>query len=123
MPSGSLPPVSSTDRRSNGRRIGPCPQCGGHRWWDNRAAKRAGQASADGPDLRCVACRHGIWERDDPDGGWEPQATTVLPTAGPDAMRTAAPRACRGTTKAGTPCRAGARRGSDYCPAHADQRP
>jgi len=57
-----FPPVSSTDKGSDGECLGLCPRCGHGRFWDNRPVKRSGQAKPSSPDFRCVKCRSGLWE-------------------------------------------------------------
>ena len=110
-PAKSLPPLSAFHRRTDGARIGPCPKCGGDKWWDNRPAKRAAHRAAHEPDFACVRCRFGRRE-DDPEWEvWEPAATVVLPVAYQLGV-------CQGITKAGNPCRAGAQRDQLYCPQH-----
>jgi hypothetical protein len=111
---GALPPLNAWSRRSDGGRIGPCPKCGGQKWWDNRGAKRAAQANPKSPDFSCVDCGHGRWEGEVDWPAWEPEPTTVLPTVSlADAGRCVALRAD------GQPCRNTAMSGSDRCGPHA----
>ena len=119
VPSRSLPPVSSLDLRSDGRKIGPCPSCGGHRWWDNRGAKRAGQSRADTADFRCVACGHQSMDADAPASfgnvtSVAPEMRDAKPTGGPSGFRR-----CTATKKNGEQCANGAMAGMDVCGPHA----
>src|SRR4051812_5423603 len=60
--SRALAPLGSCDRRTDGNRLGPCANCGCHRWWDNRGARAAGQYSA--ADFRCTRCGYAMNESD-----------------------------------------------------------
>jgi len=104
------------DRRSNGERIGPCPSCGGHKWWDNRAAKRAGQAKQLAPDFVCVGCRKGVWESDAAPS-WEP-AGTALPADSAPRNAGAGFRQCVAIKRDGSRCGGAAMDGSDRCGPH-----
>jgi hypothetical protein len=117
--SRSLPPVSSLDLRSDGRKIGPCPSCAGHRWWDNRGAKRAGQSRADTADFRCVACGHQSMDADAPASfgnvtSVAPEIPDGKPAGGPSGFRR-----CTATNKNGQQCANGAMAGMDVCGPHA----
>lgn len=119
VPARSLPPISSLDLRSDGRKIGPCPSCGGHRWWDNRGAKRAGQSRAGSADFRCVTCGHTASEADEPAAF--PDAV-VLPTELPSTPSSAGVggfRRCTALKKNGERCANGAAVGMDVCGPHA----
>ena len=125
VPTKALPPLSAFDSRSDGERLGACPACGGVRWWDNRAKKRAAQVPADTPDFTCVRCRAPHSEDDPPN----PPGTSVTEVPAepvgraPSGATSAPPNRCQGVTKAGTPCAAGAPKGERFCPAHASQAP
>jgi hypothetical protein len=119
-PSRSLPPVSSMDRRFDGQHIGPCPKCGGHRWWDNRGQKRAGQAKASAPDFVCVECRSGARETDSP----APFARTTslaaeTPTAASPMGGVRGFRHCAAMKANGERCKGAAMEGFDVCGPHA----
>ena len=119
VPARSLPPVSSLDVRADGRKIGPCPSCGGHRWWDNRGAKRAGQGRAGSADFKCVNCGHGANEADPP--APFPDAV-VVPTQVPASASSAGVggfRRCTALKKNGERCANGAASGLDVCGPHA----
>lgn len=59
--SRQMRPLGALDRTRDGDKLGPCPRCGGLRWWDNTGRKGAGQMSPRAPDYACVECRHGRW--------------------------------------------------------------
>ena len=121
VPSRSLPPVSSLDLRSDGRKIGPCPSCGGHRWWDNRGAKRAGHAR-NAADFKCAACGHVSMDEDAPASF---QQVTVLETqaatTGVDASGPRGFRRCSALKSNGERCANGAMAGMDVCGPHASR--
>ena len=107
------------DRMANGEHLGQCPTCGGLRWWDNRARKRAGEAAPESADYRCTDCGHQRWE----DGRQEPgrasgrRSRTVRTTA-VEAITPAEGGRCAATTKSGKPCGGMAMAGSPYCGPH-----
>jgi hypothetical protein len=115
---------------TNGEHIGTCPECGHHRWWDNRGRKRAGQSKADAADYTCVECGERMWESEREAGRVKaPTAralrraptTTVLPTverSDPIAGH-GGYRRCTATTRAGERCKGGAMPGMDVCGPHA----
>jgi hypothetical protein len=118
VPVEALPPLSAFDRRSDGERLGACPACGGVRWWDNRAKKRAAQLSSDSPDFTCVQCRAPHSEADPPN---PPGAavTTVLPAEPVGrAGRSGGGGQCAKVKADGQRCRGGAMAGSDFCGPH-----
>ena len=51
VPTKAMRPISSMDRMANGEHLGQCPTCGGHRWWDNRSRKAAGEMRRRRPRL------------------------------------------------------------------------
>lgn len=118
VPARSLPPLHATDRRTDGERLGTCRHCGGDRWWDNRAAKRANQRPAASPDFTCVDCRKGQWDTDPP-SGWSPIPTVHLPPVTTPGPTTAASRQCEAIKKNGERCGGAAMTGTTYCGPHA----
>ena len=119
VPARSLPPVSSLDLRADGRKIGPCPSCGGHRWWDNRGTKRAGQSRARDHDFKCVRCGRGVDESAPPAPFRDP---VVLPAQSPSERSSAGMkgfRRCTSLKKNGERCANGAMAGMDVCGPHA----
>lgn len=116
VPAKALPPLGALDRRSDGARLGACPRCGGVRWWDNRARKRAAHVPADTPDFACVQCRapHG---EDDPPNPPGP-SVTVVPAEPIDTSRSGRGGQCAKIKADGQRCRGGAMAGSDFCGPH-----
>jgi hypothetical protein len=128
VPSKSLPPLSSLDRMVNGERLGQCPTCGGHRWWDNRSRKATGEMKRSQPDYVCADCRHGRWndgrhELGRPTGRRSPEVrVTALPADHDDSAGGRADRMCAASKRDGTACRNVAMAGSRYCGPHSDVR-
>ena len=124
-PDRALRPLSSMDRMANGEHLGPCPTCGGHRWWDNRSRKAAGETGPADPDYRCTSCRHGRWEdgrhvAGRPSARRAPEMKVTVLEASPAATAERTGRTCAATTKSGAPCRNGAMAGSPFCGPHSD---
>lgn len=120
----ALRPLSSMDRMGNGDHLGPCPTCGGLRWWDDRNRKRAGEVRPEAADFRCPDCRHERWE----DGREVVGRATARPrravrTTVVESVAAAASGRCAATTKAGTPCGGMPMAGSPYCGPHAGAGP
>jgi hypothetical protein len=125
----ALPPLSSFDRRPDGRYLGSCPRCGGQKWWDNRAHRAAGQSAEGEPDFRCAGCRLPM-NADDPE---LPPGLTVNPPIidrrtkvdRPPPRREAGRtrpgtewRQCVATKAGGEQCRNNAMAGFDRCGRH-----
>jgi len=118
VPAKALPPLSAFDRRSDGARLGACRECGGLRWWDNRAGKRSGQVAATTPDFACVGCQ-AWYAEDDPPNPPGSTTTTVLPAEPVGRTgRTGSGGQCAKVKADGQRCRGGAMAGSDFCGPH-----
>jgi hypothetical protein len=136
VPSKSLPPLGSLDRMANGVKLGQCPTCGGHRWWDNCSRKAMGEMDRSAPDYACAACRHGRWLDGRQRAGRQttprtpPVTVSVLPkhqartrrAERGDGARTAghAGGTCSALKRDGKPCRNRAMAGSRFCGPHSD---
>lgn len=115
VPAKALPPLSAFDRRSDGARLGACPACGGVRWWDNRAKKRAAHVPADTPDFTCVRCRARHSENDPPN---PPGASVTKVVPAEPVGRSGSGGQCAKIKADGQRCRGGAMAGSDFCGPH-----